>query len=129
DFQTPGALTDVQGLHERGRGVAIVGEVVLGNQAVVKADGFGILDLLHALFKEKLPLPQRRVWPLVKQPKLHPALPFSSWADDWPAARHGAVASYDAAWPAQRWPHHAAPDRSKSRGVPSATHPCGQGRE
>jgi hypothetical protein len=30
--------------------------MVLGNQAVVKARGFSVLELLHAFFKQGLPL-------------------------------------------------------------------------
>jgi hypothetical protein len=40
DFEALSALTDIQRLQERGGRIAVGGEMVLGNQAVVKAEGF-----------------------------------------------------------------------------------------
>jgi hypothetical protein len=40
DFEALSALTDIQRLQERGGTIAVGGEMVLGNQAVVKADDF-----------------------------------------------------------------------------------------
>jgi hypothetical protein len=40
DFKAPGALTDIQRLQEWGWRIAVGGEMVLGNQAVIKAEGF-----------------------------------------------------------------------------------------
>jgi hypothetical protein len=75
DADASGALPNVQRLHERRWRVPVIGEMVFGNKAVVETKSFRVLDLLHPLFKEQLPVAQRRVWPLVEQPKLHGAFP------------------------------------------------------
>src|SRR5262249_1945008 len=75
DLETPGPLTDVQGLEERGGRGSVVGEMVFGNQAIIKAHSLGILDRLHPFSKQCLPRSEGGIWPLIEQSKLHRALP------------------------------------------------------
>jgi hypothetical protein len=56
DFQAPGPLSDIQRLHEGGRRVAVVAEMVLGDEAIVKAEGLRVLNLFDSLFEKGLPL-------------------------------------------------------------------------
>ena len=71
DFEPLGALADVEGLQQGGRGVAVVGEVVFGDEAVVEAHFLGVLDLLDALFEEGFPVAEVGIRPFVKEAKLH----------------------------------------------------------
>ena len=51
DLQSLGPLADVKGL-QQGRGrIAVIGEMVLGNEAVVKAHCLRVLNLLHTFLK------------------------------------------------------------------------------
>jgi hypothetical protein len=78
DLETLGTLPNVQRLHKWRWRVPVIGEMVLGNEAIVETECLRVLDLLHSFFKEQLPIAQRRVRPLVKQPKLHGAFPSCS---------------------------------------------------
>ena len=71
DFHPLGALADVQRLEQRRRGVAVVGKVVFGNQAVIESDFLGVLDLLDAFFKEGLPVSNGGIGPFAKKSKVH----------------------------------------------------------
>ena len=67
----PRVLSDVEGLQERCRRVAVGGEVVLGDEAVIEAQRLGILYLLHTPLKQSFPVPQVGIGPLVEETKLH----------------------------------------------------------
>src|SRR5712691_823436 len=85
DANASRALTDVQRLHERRWRVTVIAEMVLGNEAIIEPERLRVLDLLHTLFEEQLPIAQSRVWPLVEQSKLHRAFPWCS-ASRWSAS-------------------------------------------
>jgi hypothetical protein len=60
------ALPDIEGLQEWRGGVAVLGEMVFGNQAVIEAHFLRVLNLLHPFLKKGLPVSQGRVRPFVK---------------------------------------------------------------
>ena len=66
----------MQRLEKRRGGVAVVGEVVLGDEAVVEAERFGILYLLNALLEQDSPIPQFGIGPLVEQAEFHAVFAF-----------------------------------------------------
>ena len=73
NLESLGPLPDVEGLHEGSGGIAVVGEMVLGNQAVFEAHFFRVLNLLYTLLEEGFPVAQVGVGPFVEEAKLHEA--------------------------------------------------------
>src|SRR4030095_15102430 len=56
DAEALGTLPNVQRLHERRWRVSVIGEMVLGNEAIVETDRLRVLDLLYPFFEEQLPI-------------------------------------------------------------------------
>jgi len=79
NLQLAGPLTDVQGLHQGSRRVAVVGEVVFRDEAVLEPHFLGILNLFHPFFEEGRPVAQVRVRPFVKEAKLHERILLVGW--------------------------------------------------
>src|SRR4029453_17874773 len=56
DAEALSTLPNVQRLHEWRWRVSVIGEMVLGNEAIVETECLRVLDLLYPLFEEKLPI-------------------------------------------------------------------------